>query len=123
MSDYRVALGHDVALASLVLMNPQPSSPGVQITRRLYFGDGSVLNQGIFVEWIYNVVESAAQLSAILSPMGLVAASFADVTINTRDQLYGYRRYNGRAIRPEASWENYFARNVTIIIRDLVALP
>jgi hypothetical protein len=123
MSDYRVAVGHDVALASLTVMNPQPASPGVQITRRLYFGDGSVLDQGLFVEWIYNVVDSAAQLSAILTPMGLMTASSANVTINARNQLYVYKRYNGRAIRPEASWENYFARNVTIIIRDLVALP
>jgi len=123
MSNYRVALGHDVALASLAKMDPQPSSPGVQATRRLYMGDGSVLEQGLYVEWIYNVIEDAAQHSAILTPLGLIAAPSALVTINTRNQHYVYKRYNGRAIRPEAGWENYFARNITIIIRDLVVLP
>jgi hypothetical protein len=122
MSDYRVALGHDVALASLTVMDPQPMSPGVQFTRRLYFGDGSVLDQGFYAEWIYNVVDSAAQLSSILTPMGLMAAQSALVTIHTRNQLFQYKRYNGTAIRPEANWENYFDRNVTIIIRNLVGL-
>jgi len=123
MSDYRVALGHDVALASLALMKPQPTSPGVHVTRRFFMGDGSVLDQGLYVEWIYSVVENAAELSTILTPMGLMTASSAAVTINTRNQLYAYRRYNGIAIRPEANWENYFARNITIVIRNLVGLP
>jgi len=123
MSNYRVALGHNVALASLALMAPQPASPGVQFTRRVFFGDGSALDQGLYVEWIYNVVEDAAQLSSILTPLGLMTASSAAVTINTRNQLFVYKRYNGMAIRPEANWENYFDRNVTIIIRNLVVLP
>jgi hypothetical protein len=123
MSNYRVALGQDVALASLTLMNPQPMSPGVKFTRRLTFGDGSVLDQGLYAEWIYSVVDTDTQLSAILTPMGLMAAQSALVTINTRNQHYVYKRYNGMAIRPEANWENYFARNITIIIRNLVVLP
>jgi hypothetical protein len=123
MSNYSVALGHDVALASLALMKPQPMSPGVQVTRRFFMGDGSVLDQGLYVEWVYNVVEDAAQLSSILTPMGLMTAQSAAVTINTRNQLYVYKRYNGIAIRPEANWENYFARNITIVIRNLAVLP
>lgn len=119
-SDYRAATGHNVALTFLTPINPQPTSPGVKASRRINFGDGTILEQGLYVEWNYNVVEDAAQLSAILTPLGLMAAASAEVTIYARNQLYQYRRYNGTAIRPEASWDNFFARNVSIVIRNLV---
>ena len=122
-SDYRAKVGANVALASLTKMAPQPTSPGVMATRRVTFGDGSVLDQGLYVEWVYNVVEDAAQLLAILTPLGLHTAKSAAVTIYTRDDLYAYRRFNGVALRPPPSWENYYPRNVTILIRNLEVLP
>jgi len=81
--------------------------------------DGSILDQGLYVEWNYNVIEDAAQLLLVLTPLGLHTAKSAAVTIYTRDDLYGYQRYNGVAHRPPASWENYFARGVTIRIINL----
>ena len=122
-SDYRATPGRDVALTFLVVMDPQPTSPGVKATRRINFGDGTILEQGLYVEWNYNIVEDATQLSQILTPLGLMSAASAEVTIYTRNQLYQYRRYNGTAIRPEANWDNFFARNITIMIRNLVIAP
>lgn len=118
-SDYRVKTGINQTLVSLTKLSPQPASAGVKATRRVPLANGSVLDQGLFVEWDYSVVEDATQLLAILTPLGLHTAKFAPVTIYTRDDLYTYQRYNGVAVRPAASWENFYARNVTILIRNL----
>ena len=120
MSDYRGKTGINQTLVSLTKLAPQPTSIGVQATRRVSFGDGSVLDQGLYVEWVYNVVEDATQLLAILTPLGLHTAKSAAVTIYTRDDLYAYQRFNGIAVRPAASWQNYYPRNVVILIRNLV---
>jgi len=119
MSDYRAAVGSSLALASLTKIPLQPFSPGVKATRRVSMGDGSVLDQGLYVDWIYSVIEDSTQLLGVLTPLGLHNAKFAKVTIYTRDDLYVYHRYNGTARRPESSWENYFAREVVIRITNL----
>jgi len=123
MSDYRAAVGSNVALASLTVINPQPTSPGLKATRRIFLGNGSVLDEGLYVEWIYSMVETPAQLTTILTPLGIQSLPSATVTIYTRNPLYQYKRYTGTAIQPEATWENYFIRNMVIIIRDLKLLP
>jgi hypothetical protein len=119
VSDYRSKTGINQTLVSLTKLSPQPTSAGVMATRRIPLGDGSVLDQGLYVEWLYNIVEDAAQLLAILTPLGLHTAKSAAVTIYTRDDLYAYKRYNGVAVRPAPSWQNYYPRNVTILIRSL----
>ena len=119
MSDYRAATGSNIVLASLTKIPLQPYSPGVKATRRVPMGDGSILDQGLYVDWIYNVIEDATQLLTVLTPLGLHTAKFAKVTIYTRDDLYAYHLYNGTARRPIASWDNYFAREVVIRITNL----
>jgi len=123
MSDYRAKTGYNQTLASLVKVPLQPSSPGVMATRRLVMADASILDQGLYVDWNYNVIQDAAQLLVVLTPLGLHAAKSAPVTIYTRDDLYGYQRYHGVAHRPPSSWDNYFARGVTIRIINLELLP
>jgi len=118
-SDYRAKTGINQTLVSLTRLPTQPTSMGVVATRRVAMGDGSVLDQGLYVEWVYNVIEDATQLLAILTPLGLHTAKSAAVTIYTRDDLYAYKRYNGVAVRPAPSWQNYFPRNVVIMIRNL----
>lgn len=48
------------------------------------------------------------------------------MTIYARNQRYAWVRFNGLAILPEVgrdvTWTNYFARGISIIVRDLVAL-
>jgi len=122
MSEYKVLPGFNGATAALVKVPLQPISTGGLATRRTLMGDGSILDQGLYVEWTYSVIEDAAQLLTVLTPLGLHTAKSAAVTIWTRDDLYAYHRYNGVAQRPPASWENYFARGVIIRICNLVQL-
>ena len=81
MSDYRAKTGINQTLVALTVMAPQPTSEGIKAARRVYLGDGSVLDQGLYVEWVYNIVKDAAQLLAILTPLGLNAARSSVVTV------------------------------------------
>lgn len=122
MSDYRVKEGLNQALVDLVAIDPQPRSAGVQATRRTYAADGTVHDEGLFVELVYDVLEDATALDDLLDQFGLDAATTANVTIYAPNQLHVYTRYNGLAVRPETRRNNYFLRDVTIVVRDLAAL-
>lgn len=121
MSDYRVADGHDVALGSLTVLNPQPRSPGIQYTRQQFGGDGAPVNEGPFVLLIWSVVSNAAY-DQIMTDFGLTSADSNDVTVYVRDENWDYVRKNGKAIKPrigdERTW-NIFPRDVVILVRGL----
>lgn len=122
MSTYRAKTTHNVALNDLTVLNPQPRSRGVQVTRRDFMNDGSVVEQGLYVELIWDVLENATAVGTILGVFGLSGTTSANVTVYARDQRYQWRRYNGRAVLPDANWDNYFPRNVVILVRDLKPL-
>lgn len=119
MTTYRAATGSDIALVSLTTFAPQPRSMGLQYARRSVMPDGSIVEEGPFVELIWDAIVSASELTTILTPLGLHSATSAAVTVYIRTDLYAWARYNGRAVRPPASWNNYFARGVTVIVRGL----
>ena len=119
MSFYAVKAGWNATLTAADRVSPQPFSPGIKASRRTLMGDGSILDQGAYAEWIYSVIESSEQLLAILTPMGLNSQKSNRVTVYTRDDMYNYHTYNAVAQRPPASWENYFARDVVIIFANL----
>ena len=123
MSDYRVSAGSNVALASLTVLNPQPSSQGVQATRRVDVADGSLYLQGLYCEFVWNVLDDGTQVRDIFLRFGLLTVRSGPVTIYTRDDIYNKHRYNGLAVRPPISWGNYFPRDVTILVKNLVELP
>lgn len=122
MSTYRVADGHDIALGSLTVLSPQPASQGVKPTRRNPAADGAITEDGLYVELEWSVIETAADYLALLTTFGLHNATSNDITIYARDSRWVYTRYNGKAIVPElgrdADWQ-YFARNVTILVKNL----
>lgn len=126
MSDYRVKTGHDEDLVDLVRLQPQPTSTGVQVTRRVASGDGTIHDQGLYLELIWPMRESESDYLALLTAFGLHNQATAAVTVHARDQRWQYRRYNGLAVLPEmgagARWANYFPRNITILIRNLEPL-
>jgi hypothetical protein len=123
MSDYRVHTGTSVALVSLTVLSPQPMSTGIQSTRRDYSGNGfGVIDQGLYVELVWEVMKDATAYQALLTTFGLASTLSAIVTVNCRDDQYAYHRYNGIAIRPAAAWSQFRPRNVTILIRDLVLI-
>ena len=122
-SDYRVAAGSNVALAGLTVLNPQPSSQGVQATRRVDVADGSLYLQGLFCEFVWNVLDDGTQVRDIFLRFGLLTVRSGPVTIYTRDDIYNKHRYNGLAVRPPINWQNYFPRDMTILVKNLVELP
>jgi hypothetical protein len=122
MSNYKIKEGSSQALIDLVLIAPQPKSPGVQATRTTHSADGTPHWEGLYVSLSWDLVSGYSQLDDILDQFGLDVATKAAVTIYAPNQLQVYTRYNGLAIRPQVSRRNYFIRDVSIIIRDLVAL-
>ena len=127
MSDYRVADGHDVVLGSLTILDPQPSSEGMQPTRRTYSANKSVYEEAHFIAFEYSVVEDSTEYLAILTDFGLhgLPPTYTnEVTVYLRNDLFTKQRYNGTAVRPEIGrdvrWRRYFPRDVVILVRDLV---
>jgi hypothetical protein len=59
----------------------------------------------------------------MLAQFGLTSANTALVTISVPGIDYAMTRYNGLVIRPEKGKdvrrENYFLRDVTLVVRDL----
>ncbi len=123
MSDYRVGEGHDIALGSLTVLDPQPRSEGLKYTRTTYSASGLVYREKPYVELIWSMVESPTVYQSILEDFGLDALVSANVTVYVLDDQLTATRYNGRAIRPaigrDGGQRNYFMRNVTIIVKDL----
>jgi len=120
---YKVADGSDVALVSLTDLDPQPMSEGIKPTRRTHTASGAVYDDGEYVELEWNVMESVTQYQAVLTAFGLLTALTNAVTVYVRDDTWTFVRKNGVAVRPEmgkeSRWSNFFARNITILIRDL----
>jgi hypothetical protein len=129
-TDYRVAVGHNIALASMTkLAYPFSYSPRggiVRPTRRSYLGDGTVWDEGLWVPFSWSSMRNPDYYESVLSAFGLsVSTTSANVTVYCLNQVLNKIRYNGRAILPEPGADldyNIFPRDITIIVRDLVAL-
>ena len=123
---YRVMTGHDVPLVDLQPLVAQGRSDGVRATSRTYGADGSLYEEGLYVELEFSVLADAAEYLALLTQFGLDAALTQPVTLLAFDPFFRPARYNGTAVRPEigpeGSWRNYFLRAVTILVRDLEPL-
>jgi hypothetical protein len=128
-SDYRVADGHGVAYGSLNVIDPQPTANGVEPTRRTFAASGAVYDEGEFIELEWSAVSTDVEYRAILAFFGLNGLPLTmtnDVTVNVRNPLFVFARYNGTAVHPEmgrdVKWRNYFPRDVVILVKNLVAL-
>lgn len=119
---YLIKTGHNEALLDLVAIDPQPASPGVKATRRTYSADGAVHDEGLYVALEYSVIESADALDDLFAQFGLDSATTANVTIYCPNQVHQYARFNGVAVRPESPRQNFFVRDVVIVVKNLVAL-
>lgn len=122
MSTYKIAEGHGVALVSLTDINPQPRSAGVKAARRTYAADSTIHDEGLHIVLVFDFVDDATALDDLLDQFGLDVATSANVTIYCPNQVHSYARYNGTALRPEVSRDNYFLRGIEIVVRDLSAL-
>lgn len=122
MSDYRVADGHDMALGSLTVIAPQPTSIGIQATRRVQSANGGVLDQGKYIDLVWDVLPLSVY-QALLTTFGVRDALTNEVTVYVPDETGTYVRMNGLAVRPEAGRDvrrrDYFIRDLVILVRDL----
>lgn len=122
---YLVKAGHDQPLVDLVAVSPQPTSGGIRPTRRSYAADNSVFDEAKYVELEFGALGTASSYQTLLAQFGLSASvASANVTVYVRNEVFAYVRMNGTAVRPEpgreVSWK-FFPRNVTILVKDLVA--
>ena len=128
MSTYRVADGHDVILGSLAVLVPQPRSKGIETTRRTFAPDGSVYDEGRFVQLEWTMLPDQATLATIWTAFGVYQSPINInsnlVTVYVRDEMFLWVRMNGTAIRPnpgkDMAWKDYFPRQITIMVKDLV---
>ncbi len=126
-SDYRVATGHGVALGSLVAVNPQPRTDATtQAVLRSDALSGAVHEQGLYIALQWSAIFTASDYAALLDQFGVGAALNANVTVYVPNFEYVYTRYNGIAVRPQQGIDvrrtDYYIRDVTILIKNLVAL-
>lgn len=122
MTIYAIGIGHDVADINLVPFDPQPFCEGIVPTVRMWSGSGAPHDQGLYVEFVFELFDGSAQFRAVLAQSGLDGSEDAiEVTVRTRDHKYNDVRVNGTAIFPEhgadTRWR-YFPRTV-ILVRDV----
>lgn len=123
MSSYKVKTGHNQILADLVAVEPQPHSPGVQFGRTTFAASGAAFNEAPYILLEWAVIGDPTTYTTMLTQFGLAAGTpSANVTVYVPNNVYTYTRYNGTAVLPAASHDNYFARNVRLMIKDLLAL-
>lgn len=117
--------GFDVALVDLVNVVPQPRSDGIQTTRRTTGADGSVYDEGRFIELEFALVQNGTMYVALLTLFGVQNDLFNDVTVLIPDERLTFTRYNGTAVRPQPGRDmrqtRFFPRNITILVKDLFA--
>lgn len=125
MTTYKVADGHNVALVSLNVVTPQPTTEGIKATRRTYSASGAVLDEGKYIELQFGVLGGVTGYQSLLDLFGVKTALTNDVTVYVRDEVFSWVRMNGTAVRPETGqdvqWRRFFPRNITILIRNLSA--
>lgn len=125
-SDYRAKAAHGVALGSLTVLSPQPTSGGIKTTVRSYATSGAVYEAAPYAELVYSYIETEAEYQALLTLLGLTSVLYAPVTVYLRKDNFAYARYNATAVRPqigqEANWSNFYLRDVVFLFKGLVAL-
>lgn len=124
-SSYKVADGHDIAFGSLNLIVPQPSSNGVEATRRTYSANGEPFDEGLFIELRWNIVGQSDRLNTILAFFGLNGDDMTnEVTISVPEgPILAYNKFNGLAIRPEIGRDirrrDFALRELIILVKNL----
>lgn len=124
-SSYKIAEGHDALTSSLQFFSPQPRSLGLRYTRVTYLGGGNPYAEGPYIELQWSALDDMQTYNSILAQVGLDDSLWRSVTLLARNDTWNYHIYNGLAVRPflgtDASWE-YFPRDITILIKNLVQI-
>lgn len=129
MALYAAAVGHNIALGSLITIAPQPRTDvTTQPVQRNASASGGVHEQGLFIVLQWSMLDPTTEYAALLDQFGLGADAVpqANVTLYCPNFEYVFTRYNGIAVRPEQGTDikrsNTFIVDVSIIVKNLVAL-
>ena len=123
MTQYLVGVGTDLVTGSLNIITPQPRTRGLQYKRWVEAVDGTRYATGPFINFMWDLNQSATSYVALLTSFGIHSSSMANVSIFARDDIYVWRYYNAVAMRPrvghEVNWDRYFPRRITILCKEL----
>lgn len=124
---YKVGIGYGLSDGMLTLIDPQPMCKGVQVTRRTYPADSSVVyEEKLYAELLWSSIGSNNDdYYNLLVLFGVESSITSPVTIRLRDNLFHDVLYNGIAVRPDQGKENdwsYFPKNIKMLIKNLEAL-
>lgn len=129
MSIYKAAVGHGVALVSLIDLIPQPRTDATtQPVQRNDSASGAVHEQGLWIALQWSYLDSGVEYAALLDQFGLGADAVpqANVTIYVPNFEFVFTRYNGIAVRPHMGQDvrrsAQFIRDVSLIIKHLSVL-
>lgn len=116
--EVKIADGHNIALLSLVAVDPQPEAQPVQFVQMRYGLSGVPHFQGGFCLWRHMVLEDEDQVLAVLTQYGLHNADYNDVTIYTPDPRTQMARYNARVVLYEPgtdlNWNDFSPRGLVV---------
>jgi len=121
---YAVGDGHDVAIAGLDRLDPQPRNAGIRITRRQSsHSDEAHQDDAKFTVFEYSALGSVEEYQAVMAQWGLLTALENDVTATARNEDQNWTRFNGTVRRPrmneDVRWQSFFPRNISIYMVDL----
>ena len=120
---YRIAVGHDVAWDDMDVMLQQPFAGPVAPVERHYGIGAAHYDDGLFLVFRFDHIETASLYVALLEQFGLNSSNYADVCFYAKNDRLYWRHYNGVAHRPEpgvdARWNNFFWRDIEIYITDM----
>lgn len=125
MPEFLIAIGHNIAQASLVAIDPQPEAQPVQFVQTSYGLSGVPHFQSGFCIWRWPVLESEEQFLSVLTQAGLDNADYNDVTIYTLNQRMVMARYNARVALPEPGqdvrWDTFSPKGIAFHFTRLQA--
>jgi hypothetical protein len=72
---------------------------------------------------MWDLTQGATDYLALLTAFGIETSISASVSIYARNDIYVWKYYNARVMRPrvghEVSWDRYFPRRITILAKEL----
>ena len=118
-----VGIGHDLALGSLVAFAVDPQTGnGVQYAQRDVGADGAIFERGAFCPLLWPLLETEADLIAVLTQLGLEEDSdqraAVSVYLPTRRRIWHV--YNAWAIFPATVSFAFWPQNLRIMLNQLV---
>lgn len=123
MSEYLIALGHNVPLEDLVAFDPQPAIVGYRYTRRSIAVSGAVEDEAPFLELVFELLDPESMYQSVLTQSGLLVAKTALVTVYVEDENYDWIRKNGTAVKPmigsDGGRTGLFLQNFVILVKKL----